>query len=138
MTVVLVGIYKASTGYMAFAGLTYFTLVFGLVNKKNKYLHVRLMSTAMIVDVSLVLLLEIQRNAIETTLESNLNWMQQTHIYSSTLAVLFYIPAAILGYKLYNNLKSSRAWHLRLGGLAFLFRTIGFILMFSLIEHVKN
>ena len=132
------GIYKISTGYMAFAGLTYLILLFGLINKKNKYWHVRLMSTAIVFDFLLVLLLEVQRHAIETTVANELTNLQRAHIYCSTLAILFYIPVTILGFRLYKGLSSSRTWHLRLGGLAFLFRTIGFVMMFSLIEFVKR
>jgi len=129
---------EARTIYMAFAALTYFILLFGLINKKNKILHVRLMSIGMVFDLALVLLLEVQRQAIETTLQNDLSGLHRAHIYCSTLAVLFYIPVAILGVRLYRNLKSSRKWHLGLGALAFLFRTIGFIMMFSLIDLVKN
>ena len=135
---ILISIYQFATGFMAFAALTYFILLFGLIIKKNKYLHVRLMSTAIIFDLSLVLLLELQRHAIETTLQNELSNLQRAHIYCSTLAVLCYIPTLILGLRLYKNKPSSRKWHLRFGGFAFLFRTIGFIMMFSLIEFVKH
>lgn len=135
---VVMGIFTLSTGYMALAGFSYFVLLFGLINKKNKYLHVRLMSAAISLDLFLVLLLEVQRHAIETTIENNLSNLQRAHIYSSSLAVVLYIPVIILGYRLYNKMLASRKWHIRLGVLAFLFRTLGFIMMFSLIEYVKN
>lgn len=128
-----------STPYMGIAALAYFVMVTGVLTRKgDKKLHAKFMATAMALDVSLVLILEIQRGAINTASQFSLSGLQQTHIIMSTLAVLLYFPVALIGYKRltgqWKGMKS-RLWHIRLAWSAFIFRSLGFLLMFTLLDY---
>jgi len=131
-----------TTPYMGAASFSYFLLCFGLTFRKtNKNIHARLMGCAIVIDIALVLILETQRSAINTFVSFSLETMQIGHIVASTLATVLYIPVAILGYKLLTGTSTTakaRLWHIRLGVSAYVLRTIGFFLMFSLLTHVTK
>ncbi|MCB0415012.1 MAG: hypothetical protein KDD50_11805 [Bdellovibrionales bacterium] len=135
---ILIGYF--TTPYMMIASIAYFLLVSGLlIRKEDRVKHARLMMAGMGLDISLVLVLEVLRGAIETTLKFSLNGWQQAHIYCSTAAVVLYIPVFILGRKRLKNIgdpKRIKNQHMRVGLIAFAFRSLGFLLMFSLL--VKN
>lgn len=120
--------------YMSLASLSYFLIVWGfLVRKTNKIQHIRLMNTGILIDLGLVLTLEYQRQAIDTALSFNLSWPEQAHIGFSTLATVLYIPLLITGWRMYlkPNPKIKKV-HLPLGVSAFVFRSLGFIFMFTI------
>jgi hypothetical protein len=125
------------TPYMWAATLAYSLQVAGfLLRKRFRMAHVRLMAAGMLLDLSLVLILEAKRDAIATALTFDLTPLQQAHIAVSTLAVLHYLPITILGYSRLKNPASPdsyRSWHRRLGISAFVLRSLGFLLMFSMI-----
>jgi hypothetical protein len=123
------------TPYMAVATLAYALMTVGLLNRKNKQRHVRLMAIAITLDVLIVLILELQKDAVQTALDFSLAPLQQLHVGTSSIAVLLYIPVVYLGFKRFRGLGdlNTRLWHIRLGIGAFIFRTLGFILMFSLL-----
>lgn len=132
----LVGL--VTTPFMAIATGTYLLLITGLYFKNQKKLHARIMSIAIIIDVALVLILAIKRNAIGTALGLELGFLQQSHVYTSTLATILYIPTMFFGIRLVralpNNSRSLILWHKLFAISAFIFRTLGFILMFSLLD----
>ena len=125
--------------YMGIASCSYALMIAGLKFRKTREIHVPVMTVALATDISLVLILELSRHAINTSVSGSLSMVQHAHIISSTLAILLYIPLVALGYRLFQRRSSelSRSMHLRLGVLAFLFRSAGFILMFSML-NVKN
>ena len=127
-----------ATNYMAFASLAYFLMCLGILNRTKPKVHSKFMLIAMLIDFSIVLTLEIKRNAIKTALEFTLSPLQQTHIAMSSVALLFYFPIIYLGIKAlnYQLTKKERKIHMRLGIISFIFRSIGFILMFSMLKHV--
>jgi len=133
---VTVGI--TATPYMGLATLAFAFLCIGLINRRHRAQHVIFMNLGIALDLSIVLALEIQRNAVATAMSFTLSPLQQAHIGTSLLATLLYVPVLILGWKRYRG--SSRAglrvWHLRLGLAAFVFRALGFISMFALIGHL--
>ena len=55
------------------------------------------------------------------------------HIIASTLAVVLYIPVVTLAIlRLLDKAQGwGRRWHMRLGITAFSFRSVGFVLMFT-------
>lgn len=123
--------------YMGAASLAYFLMVLGLrYRRENRLVHRKLMFSAMGMDLSLVLLLEIQRSAIETVVALELSPWQFGHVLASTLAVTLYLPMILLGKKLWDKEDAGiRLWHKRIGITAFGLRTIGFLLMFSLMSR---
>ena len=121
---------------MKVATACYLCFIFGLYYRKNRKVHVRLMATGIAGDLSIVLLLEFQRAAIDTALSFKLGFWQQLHIGSSFTAVILYIPVIYLGSSIIfggSSLKK-RLWHIRIALVAFIFRTMGFLLMFTLLK----
>jgi hypothetical protein len=118
---------------MTIATFNYLLILAGfLARKKDRRLHVRLVSLGILFDLCLVLILEFQRDAIATAMSFKLSLLNQAHIYSSSLATVLYIPQAITGYRLQKS-EGPRKAHQILGFLVLLFRTLGFLLMFSMI-----
>jgi hypothetical protein len=128
---------EAMTPYMAIATISYFTMIAGLFYRKQTAIHYPLMSTSIILDLLIVLTLEINRHAVKTAVAMTLHPIQQLHILASSIAVLLYFPIVILGllrlYAGYNS-KKVRSTHKILGITAFIFRTLGFVLMFTLLK----
>jgi len=124
-----------ATPYMGLATLSYGFMNIGLMNLRNRDIHVRYMNSAIALDLALVLVLEFQRDAIQTALSFSLSPLQQAHIAMSAVATTLYIPILILGWRLYlGKLNSAgRSWHRRLGIMGYVFRSLGFLLMFSLL-----
>ena len=127
-----------STPHMGVATFSYGVLLIGLTFRKvDRKLHGQLMLSGVFLDLSLVLILEAQRSAINTAMEFSLTLPQQAHIAFSLLAVLMYIPAVIIGVGRYRGKITSpatRKAHKLIGLTAMTFRSLGFILMFTLLD----
>ena len=109
--------------------------------RRERTAHVTLMSLGIAGDLGLVLLLEFQRDAINTAVSFSLSPLQQAHIGVSTIATVLYIPTLYFGILRSRGALDGRgrARHLTFGLLAFLFRTLGFIFMFSLLgRHLHS
>lgn len=131
----LVGIFTSF--YMGAASFAYFLMVFGMHYRRgNRLAHRKLMFSAMGIDLLLVLILEIQRNAVQTVAALELSPLQFGHVLASTSALTLYLPMILLGKKLWNQEDARiRLWHKRIGITAFALRTLGFLLMFSLLSR---
>jgi hypothetical protein len=124
-----------TTIYMAVATTAYFLMVTGFMFRSEKRVHFKLMTAAIFLDLSLVAVLEVKRHAIHTALSFTLTPLQQCHIAVSSVAAALYIPILILGaLRLWGHRsKGVRSAHIILGISAFIFRSLGFILMFSML-----
>lgn len=124
------------TPHMIIASLSYFIMLVAMSVRSNSLkLHAALMICAVITDLTLVLLLQIERSAIQTALNFNLNFFQQMHIAVSAGATLLYLPIVTLGILKFTKFKSTniRRYHKHLGIWAFTLRTLGYFLMFSML-----
>lgn len=122
--------------FMVAATLAYFFIVMGIyTRKRERNTHVKFMAAGIGIDLTIVLTLEFQRQAINTAIEMSMSWLQISHVLASTAAVIFYLPVVTLGIlHIKGRAKNIPAnWHKRLGITAFVFRTLGFALMFSLL-----
>jgi hypothetical protein len=132
-------LFQFVTPYMSVAGFAYALMITGvLVRKRHRALHALLMGTAIGLDLMVVLLLEIQRNAVATAASFTLSPLQQAHIAASSIATLLYFPVLTLGLIRLKNPSAAealRGWHMKLGILAFIFRSLGFLLMFSMLNR---
>lgn len=128
-------VFKLTTGYMALATMTYCFLIYGIFFVADRKTHRLVMMTSITMDILLVLFLELSRQAIKTTVSNELNIFQLGHVLSSTIAIVFYLITAYYGHKAFNGQAVGKI-HIKLGWLAFIFRSVGFVLMFSLIEKV--
>ncbi len=123
---------------MTIAAFNYLLILYGFLNrKKNRRLHVRFVSLGILFDLALVLLLEFQRDAIATAVSFKLSALNQAHIFASSIATTLYIPMMITGFMIIRHEKY-RVQHRRMGNLVILFRTLGLILMYSMIESLKS
>ena len=118
----------------AIASLAYAILVSGLVVRKNRRIHPRLMATGIGIDLVLVIVLQVQRSVIQQALTESFNPLQLGHIGVSTIAVLLYFPVVYLGIQRLRGKGglNGRLWHIRFALTAFAFRSAGFLLMFSM------
>ena len=127
------------------------TLAFGLLlsgisalPSKNFMLHSRFMRAGIFLDISLVLFLQLTRNAVKTAVVEPLTFFQMIHIGSSLTTVLLYVGVLIFGYRLLKHQKNpleleqylvTRKRHLLLGKLCIALRTIGYMSMYSFYEY---
>jgi hypothetical protein len=125
---------------MGVATFAYLSMVGGVFVRRNAQLHATLMATAMTLDVGLVLVLEATRHATRTAIGPALNPLQMLHVGSSLAAVLLYVPLAWIGLSNIRNESTAgqRKAHRILGMTAFTFRTIGLLLMFSMLSRVHG
>lgn len=114
-----------TTPYLGIAGFAFSLMTLGVSARRERKIHQPLMISAVIIDISLVLFLELTRSAVETAMTEPLNLLQRTHILSSLGAVILYIPAIYFGFR-------SSPRHRKLGPLAYGLRLIGFLTMFSM------
>lgn len=129
------------TPYMTVAGMSYLLMVTGFgLRKSDPKMHALLMSLGMLGDLTLVGVLEFQRNAIKTAMSFSLTPFQQLHILFSSVATALYIPMFILGLLMLFKpefTKKIRKSHKVMGITAFVFRSAGFFLMFSMLGKVN-
>jgi hypothetical protein len=124
------------TPFMWLASLAYLSLCLGiLARRRNTHTHARLMCFGVLIDVSLVLTLQLQRDAIATAVAFTLVPLQQAHIVVSTIALILYFPVAYLGWRSWKDPNfTARLLHRKLGVTAFILRSLGFLLMFSMLK----
>lgn len=121
---------------MGIATFAYFLMCSGLYFRKtNSMTHAFYMTTAIFTDLSLVLALQILRDAVQTASSFSLPFLQQAHIGASSLATVLYFPVLYLGYHLLTGKSTghTKRLHKKVAITAFVFRSIGFLLMFSML-----
>lgn len=127
--------------YMVWATCSYLFLSIGLFyRKRNRLKHARLMSLGIFLDLALVLILQIERNAVGTTVRLALTPLQLCHVFASLIATVLYFPTLYFGFKLLRSEPGNlvlRKKHLRFSKAAFFFRTAGFLFMFSLLSRTN-
>lgn len=121
------------TPYMALATVAYLTMIWALFFTEDRKRHGILMTSAVALDLAIVLTLQFKREAIQTAVSLTLTPLQQAHILFSLLATLLYVPLLILGMRRLKGI-SGGILHRRMGMTAFLLRTAGFVLMFSMLK----
>ncbi len=128
------------TPYMMIATANLFLLLTGFtLRHRNRNAHATLMSLAVLSDLTLVLVLQFQRNAIQTAIAFKLSAMNQAHIFTSAAATALYIPVAVIGISLFtqktpsNRNTMKQTLHRRIGWTVVILRTLGFFLMFSML-----
>lgn len=88
-------------------------IALGLVFRHNRRIHIPLMSAAFIIDLSLVLIIELQRQAIENVIVNN-NLFVWFHVSVSSLVLVTYIVLAITGSKISKIPKSPELYQSKL------------------------
>jgi len=126
---------------MGVASFAWLILTGGIFLDLNRLAHARWMLAGVLLDIALVLVLQFQRGAVQTAVARTLSEVQQLHIVASLGAVLLYLPAIALGRKIFRNSQTpegKRDLHRNVGRVAYLLRTLGYFLMFSMLSHVRG
>lgn len=120
--------------YMSLATLAYLLIVAGWTQHRRRAVHVPLTLAGIGLDLALVVILEVSRDVIGMTVEKDWSWMQWTHIGSSLLAVLLYLPVLWLGFAILRgrNDRRTRISHRHLATMALVCRTVGFCFMWTI------
>jgi len=128
-------IWYVATPFMGVATGSYILMLAGFILRKKREFHVPLMLAAIAVDLSVVAILEVERDAVKTAMSFSLGLVPQLHIAASATAVALYFPLLALGFLLLRGSPSARLRraHRALGLSAFAFRSLGFAFMFSLL-----
>lgn len=111
--------------------LIYSMMVFGILKRKNRKIHVPTMTAVLIWDVILILQIELSRGAVEKASKAIVNPMiLNIHVSFAVLSVVFYILLVITGRKLLAGDNQIRARHRLFGWSAFALRTLTLITSF--------
>ena len=99
-------------------------IYYGVFIRKNRQLHPKVMTTAIIWDFLLVLQIELTRSAIKTTLNVNSHsGILNIHLFFSISTAILFLFLLYSGRKLVKGDKKLRAWHIRVGLTTVVFRT---------------
>jgi Kef-type K+ transport system membrane component KefB len=112
-------------------------LTAGLISRHRPTTHRVLIVIAIVTDVALVLHLQVTRGAIQQALSFERAALQQAHIAVSTLALLLYFPLLwFLTRPLHGSaITTTHPRYARLLPLVYGLRTLGFLLMFSMLPY---
>ncbi len=88
--------------------------------------HIRLMSTAFIVDVALVLWIEISRHAVEKVV-THVRPMVYVHVAISLGVLANYIAMIVLGRRVLRGNRASRSTHRNLGITFVMLRGLNYV-----------
>jgi hydrogenase-4 membrane subunit HyfE len=105
----------------------------GLFNRRNRRIHVGIMSTAIIWDLLLVLQIELNRGAVEKAVKVAENaTILNVHVAISVITVLLYLVLAYTGIRFLLGHKNLIHIHGYVGPLALILRTATLITSFFL------
>ena len=93
--------------------IIYTIIWIGIYNRFDKILHRKIMITAFILDVLLVLYIEIGREAVKQAFEFPDGWLG-VHIIFSLLTIVLYLLMIAVGQKLFKGNESIRGLHIKL------------------------
>ena len=125
--------------FLIVSSLVLVIIGFGLYfRKSNRKLHIILMSSAFLIDLTLVLVIEFQRHAIETVISqtSAFVWF---HATISLLVLVSYVALAVLGTKMAKlntgtQFMSISNQHLNLAKVFIVLRLINYVTSFSMVN----
>jgi uncharacterized membrane protein YozB (DUF420 family) len=110
-------------------------LIFGVLKRKNRKLHIRTMLTAIIWDIFLVLQIELTRGAINKASQVTENPMLlNIHVSLAMTTVLLYFAMLFTGNKLKKGFESVRTQHMILGYTTFIIRMLTYITSFGAVS----
>lgn len=111
--------------------IIYSLMVFGIMKRGNRKIHVPVMSAVLILDVLLILQIELGRSAVEKAAKAIVNPMiLNVHVTFAVLSVVFYVLLVITGRKLLKGEHTIRPRHRLFGWTAFALRTLTLLTSF--------
>lgn len=111
--------------------IIYSLMIFGIMKRRNRKIHVPVMSAVLILDVLLILQIELGRSAVEKAAKAIVNPMiLNVHVTFAVLSVVFYVLLVITGRKLLKGEHSIRPRHRLFGWTALALRTLTLLTSF--------
>lgn len=111
--------------------IIYSLMVYGITKRKNRKIHVPVMSAVLILDVILILQIELGRSAIGKASKAVTNPMLlNVHVTFAVLSVVFYVLLVYTGRKLLRGDNSIKPRHRLFGWTAFVLRSLTLITSF--------
>lgn len=98
----------------------------GLYYRRNRRLHARLMMSAFIIDMALVLYIELTRKAVETAI-GPMHPFVAFHVIVSVVVVVLYLVQIYLGFKMMRKPACSPKLHGRIGMVFVVLRLANFV-----------
>lgn len=122
----------------ALASLAFLLIVLGWTQRRRRARHVPLVLAGIGLDLALVVWLELSRSVVEKTMHDHFSVLRWVHIWSSTLAVVLYLPTLWYGFRLLRGAggPDARKRHAVVATLALVARTVGFFCMWG-VEAAK-
>lgn len=114
-------------------------LAFGLYHRHDKKKHIPLMLTAFVIDLSLVLIIEIQRKAVESVVDNVVhapNSLVIFHAIVSLLVIVLYIGQIITGTKIARGKRYHLALHQQMAVLFIVLRLTNYITSFQMADLI--
>ncbi len=125
-----------------FSSLVLLIIATGLYFRKKMSLHIPLMITAFVIDLTLVLVIEIQRAAVEKVVghvAAGTDYFLIFHAAVSLLVLVSYVSLIYTGSKVYKGIKAGTgkpreiyAWHKKLAAAFIVLRLINYLTSFAL------
>jgi len=109
--------------------------VYVILRKRNSQLHAKLMGTAIIWDVLLVLQIQLTRGAVGKAMEAPQNSMiLNIHVAMAITCVFLYLIMGYSGMKILKGDRSLLKWHKIFGPLTLILRTLVFFTSFFVVS----
>ena len=100
-------------------------MLYGVTQTKIRLRHIKIMSTAIIWDLILILQIELTRSAVAKAMKIIENpTMLKIHLIFAIGSVLLYIVMAVTGTKVYKGRNDLIPWHKKFGVTTLIFRTM--------------
>ena len=105
-------------------------LAFGLYQRRNRRIHIPCMLAAFVLDVSLVLIIELNRQAIENVATHLDNTLLVFHVSISLMVLILYGVLTYLGFQILKGKPGVLKWHRLLAYPFLVFRLINYVTSF--------
>jgi len=114
-------------------------MIYGITQAKKRSRHVKIMSTAMIWDIILILQIELSRSAIlkASKAMTNTMWLN-IHVSIAVITVIFYVFMTLTGRKVLKGDNSLKARHRVLGYTTTVLRILTFATSFLAVSGAEN
>ncbi len=111
--------------------IIYTLMIFGIIKRKNRKIHVPIMASVIIWDIILILQIELTRNAIAKASKAMINpLLLNIHVSFAVSSVVFYLLLIFTGRKLLKGEHTIKSKHRLFGWCAFLLRSLTLITSF--------
>lgn len=107
-------------------------LAAGLAMRRRRSVHWKLMATAFAIDVALVLIIELSRGAVETSMATT-SPLMLFHIAVSIGTLAGYGVLIYLGRRLFRGDETARVWHWRAATVFVVMRTLNYVTSFMVV-----